>query len=81
MAKRDFVSLNQPVGEALREQKELESKGYVVIESYGNDFDMGIVLEDATGKDKEEVIKRHDDYFKYVEERKNLGKKFLVNEK
>lgn len=77
MGKREFVSLNQPATIALEEEKELESKGYVVISSYGDDVDMGIILEDATGIDKEEVINRHKKYMEYVEKHKKFMKEVL----
>jgi hypothetical protein len=72
MGKRAFVSLNQPVEDAAAEQFELMKDGYAVVGSYGDDFDIGNILEYAKGEDSEEVMIRHWEHTKYCIERKGI---------
>lgn len=59
MALKEWVSFNQDMRDAKKEIDLLEKEGYVVVESYGDDYDMGNIYEYALGEDKEEVLNRH----------------------
>ena len=72
MGRKKWVSYNQPIDEAKYEEELLIKKGYVVVDSYGHDFDMGTVWEDATGNDKKDVLKRHDEYVKYLKNKEDI---------
>lgn len=56
---RETVSYNAPVVEADAKCKALEDLGFLVVETYGSDFDMGQVLVFALGEDKETIVKNH----------------------
>lgn len=77
MAKKEFVSFNQDMDNAKLEIEELEKQGYVVIDSYGDDCDMGNIYEYILGEDRDEVLKRHNEHIKRCEESKKLREKFL----
>lgn len=72
MAAKEWVSFNQDMDKAHEEIGQLGNKGYIVVESYGNDFDMGNIYEYALGEDKEEVYKKHYEHIKRCEESKKI---------
>lgn len=51
------VSFNQPVDNAIEECERWEDKGYVVTETYGNDYDCGQILE--LPEEGNDVMQRH----------------------
>lgn len=53
------VSYNAPVDEANAKCANLESQGYLIVETYGDDFDCGQHLEYALHANKGEVIEKH----------------------
>ncbi len=59
MANKIKISFNAPTERIQKEIREIESLGYLVVGSYGNEFDMGNVYEYAHGEDKSEVELRH----------------------
>lgn len=64
MADKVWVSYNQPINKVLKEETNLEEKGYLVVDSYGNDFDIGNIFEYAHGEDSAEVFQRHYEHMK-----------------
>ncbi|PLR99587.1 hypothetical protein [Bacillus sp. T33-2] len=71
--KRDSVSYNQDANVADKEVQTLLDKGYVITETYWNDFDCGQILElpDADN----DVLERHYDHVKRCEEQASWRKK------
>lgn len=59
MALKEWVSFNQDMRDAKKEIDLLEKEGYVVVESYDEDYDRGNIYEYAFGEDREDVLKRH----------------------
>lgn len=53
------VSYNAPVDEANAKCEKLEAQGYLIVETYGHDFDCGQHLEYALHENKDEVIEKH----------------------
>ena len=53
------VSFNAPLDEAVAEVKSLEKLGYLVVSTYGDDWDCGQILRYALGKEKDEVVEEH----------------------
>jgi hypothetical protein len=55
--KQVSVSFNQPIDDAIAECEQWEQKGYIITETYWNDFDCGQILElPEQGND---VVERH----------------------
>lgn len=77
MAKKEWVSFNQNMNDAILEIEELEKQGYVVVDSYGNDFDMGNVYEYSLAEDRQEVLKRHHEHVRLCEENSRLREAIL----
>lgn len=66
MSKKVSVSYNQATDKAVKEQEGWESKGYLVTDTYGDDFDCGNVLElPEAGND---VEKRHAEHMERCKE-------------
>lgn len=80
MAKKEYVSFNQPIDNAVAEQGKLKEEGYVVVDSYGNDFDCGNILEYANGEDSLEVMERHLAHVKRCESQREWRQKNIFNE-
>ncbi|MGD6876848.1 hypothetical protein [Bacillus infantis] len=55
-----FVSYNQDANEADKQVQNYLAKGYVITETYWNDFDCGQILE--VPKENNDVMKRHLDH-------------------
>lgn len=53
------VSYNAPVDEANAEVEALEKQGYLVVSTYGNDWDCGQILRYALGEDRDNVVDLH----------------------
>lgn len=74
-----YVSLNCPIDDAIKEQNEYAELGYLAVGSYGNDYDMGIIMKNASGSSHKEVLKEHIEYTKQVKERRKLIKEKRLN--
>ena len=77
MAKREYVSFNQDMDNAKEEIDQLISQGYIVVDSYGDDFDMGNIYEYALGEDREDVLKRHEEHIDRCETGRKIRKEIL----
>lgn len=53
------VSYNAPVDQADAKVEALEKQGYLVVNTYGNDWDCGQILRYALGDDQDEVVEQH----------------------
>jgi hypothetical protein len=67
--------MNQPVENAIKEQEEWESKGYLVTESYGNEWDMGNILE--LPEEGNGVMERHKNHMQRCLSQSEWRKRFL----
>lgn len=76
MANIEWVSFNQNMEDAKKEIQELIKQGYVVVNSYGDDYDMGNVYEYSLGEDREDVLKRHKNHIKTCEEKRRMRESY-----
>lgn len=72
MALKEWVSFNQNMRDAEKEIELLEKEGYVVVDSYGDDYDMGNIYEFALGEDREDVLKRHRQHISICESQRKF---------
>lgn len=60
------ISFNRDVDVARKEQEKWESKGYVVTETYGTDWDCGQILE--LPEEDNDVMERHFEHMRRCNE-------------
>lgn len=75
------VSYNQDVNDANKEVEALEKEGYLVVSSYGHDWDCGQMLKKGENqKEKQEVLKEHIKHIRRCREHwKWVNEHILVN--
>jgi hypothetical protein len=71
--------MNQPFSDVVKEQKNLGEQGYMVIDSYGDDFDTGMIFEKPNNDNKDEVLNRHKKYIHVVAEFRERVKQIVDN--
>lgn len=75
--KIEYVSYNQPVDKANAEVEKLEAQGYLVVETYWNDFNCGQILQ--LPKEDNDVLEKHETHMEICREQTEWRKRHLMN--
>jgi hypothetical protein len=66
--KFEYVSVCQPREDINKQSEELIKQGYVLVGQTGSDYFESLKFEDATGDDKEDVLRRSEEWKQQVAE-------------